>query len=137
MKTLHKMALGLLITLAVIALPTVIFAQDGGNYSGDDAYDPAAGALIASNARFVMNFSGDDAYDLAAGGEPAKTPMRYVNCFSGDDAYDPAAGGLYYYEPTVRYLATFSGDDAYDPAGFFFEPPAQDVFDVSASVGGD
>ncbi len=137
MKTLRNTLLGLLVTLVLIALPTVIFAQDGGNYSGDDAYDPAAGALIASNARFVTNFSGDDdAYDLAAGGQPAETPVRYVNRFSGDDAYDPAAGGLYY-EPTVRYVANFSGDDAYDPAGFFFEPFAQDVFDVSVSMGGD
>jgi len=113
MKTLRNTLLGLLVMLILIALPTAIFAQDGGNYSGDDAYDPAAGALIASYARFVTNFSGDDAYDLASGGQPEDTPVLFVNRFSGDDAYDPAAGG-FYYEPTIRYVSNFSGDDAYD-----------------------
>ena len=101
--------------LVLITLPTLVFAQGGGSYSGDDLYDPAAGSLEAQTAQFVANFSGDDAYDLAAGGQPAKSPPAFVNRFSGDDAYDPAAGGLYY-EPTLRYVTNFSGDDAYDPA---------------------
>jgi len=90
MKTLRNTLLGLLATLALIALPSIALAQGSGNYSGDDTYDLAAADL------------------------PEGTPMRIVNRFSGDDAYDPAAGGLHYYESAYRYVLNFSGDDAYD-----------------------
>lgn len=93
MKTLRNTLFALLVTLVVIAIPVAVLAQDGGNYSGDDAYDPAAGGLGAPSSGFVMNFSGDDVYDLAAGGHPPETPVLYTNRFSGDDVYDPAAGG--------------------------------------------
>ena len=114
MKTFRNTLFGLLFTLALIALPAVAFAQGDANYSGDDAYDLAAGALTAPNPQPVMSYSGDDAYDLAADGQPAETPARYAKRFSGDDDYDSAAGGLFY-EPTVRYVSNFSGDYAYDP----------------------
>ena len=89
MKTLRNTLLGLLVTLVLIVLPSAVFARGGGNYSGDDRYDPAAYGLSAPTAEFVMNFSGDDVYDLAAAGQPAETSTRHANRFSGDDAYDP------------------------------------------------
>jgi len=43
----------------------------GRSYSGDDAYDPAAGATLGGSLAAVTGrFSGDDAYDPAAGGYP-------------------------------------------------------------------
>lgn len=90
MKTLRNTLPALLITLVLLALPAIAFAQDGGNFSGDDAYDPAAGAI---NVQFVQNFSGDDAYDSAAGGLIYEPTVRYVSNFSGDDAYDLVANG--------------------------------------------
>jgi hypothetical protein len=129
MKTLRNTLHGLLITLVLIAVPFTAFAQDGGNYSGDDVYDLAAGALSAPNPQFVMNFSGDDTYDLAADGQPTETPAHYAKRFSGDDDYDSAAGGLFY-EPTVRYVSNFSGDDAYDPS-FDWTPVAVQVAQTS------
>lgn len=83
------------------------------SYSGDDAYDPAAGGLSPGQkssdlvkeqpVRKSGGYSGDDAYDPAAGGlsfeqEPPtrapELPVRKSGGYSGDDAYDPAAGGL-------------------------------------------
>ena len=64
-----------------------------GGFSGDDAYDPAAGGLLAlSTVTFAASqsdvagcdtagyaiaggYSGDDAYDLAAGGNPDGTAL--------------------------------------------------------------
>ena len=91
MKILRNSLLGILASLILIALPTLAFAQDGGNYSGDDAYDPAAGGLyFEPSVHYVQNFSGDDDYDPAAGGQPTTAPARYVNRFSGDDSYERA-----------------------------------------------
>lgn len=49
------------------------------SYSGDDAYDPAAGGLSPDQrpSDLVM-----------------ENPVRKSGGYSGDDAYDPAAGGL-------------------------------------------
>jgi hypothetical protein len=87
------------------------------SYSGDDAYDPAAGGLSIKQSpanlakeqpvRQSGGYSGDDAYDPAAGGlsigqKPAnlakEQPVRQSGGYSGDDAYDPAAGGLGFYK---------------------------------------
>ena len=95
------------------------FVSSGG-WSGDDAYDPAAGgtpelSVSAAVARSnfgssalsaVGSYSGDDAYDPAAGGTPelsvsavlarsnfGASELSAVGSLSGDDAYDPAAGG--------------------------------------------
>ena len=70
----------------------------GGQYSGDDAYDPAA--EIPAEVYQSGGFSGDDAYDPAADlnlapvGVSVEEVERARGGFSGDDAYDPAAGGL-------------------------------------------
>ena len=129
MQTLRNTLFGLLFTLALLSLPSVVFAHGDANYSGDDVYDLAVGALSAPNPQFVMNFSGDDIYDLAADGQPTETPAHYAKRFSGDDDYDSAAGGLFY-EPTVRYVSNFSGDDAYDPT-FSGTPVAVQVAQTS------
>jgi len=87
------------------------------SYSGDDAYDPAAGGLGSeqqspdfTNEKPDLKsggYSGDDAYDPAAGGlsfeqkppaGPSEQPVRKSGGYSGDDAYDPAAGGLGFYK---------------------------------------
>ena len=83
------------------------------SYSGDDAYDPAAGGLSIGQKpsdlvkeqplRKSGGYSGDDAYDPAAGGlsleqkQPAVNMEQYFfnqGSYSGDDPYDSAAGGL-------------------------------------------
>jgi hypothetical protein len=82
------------------------------SFSGDDAYDPAAGGLSLDQLSPMLNekslrksggYSGDDAYDPAAGGlsveqiTPAVDMEQYFfnkGSYSGDDPYDPAAGGL-------------------------------------------
>jgi hypothetical protein len=102
--------IGLLTVFLTVLYPTVSFADEGGGYSGDDPYDPAAGgqpekslstSLQRSTSTAASTHSGDDAYDPAAGGQPEmslatrvqpSTPMT-ANTYSGDDAYDPAAGG--------------------------------------------
>jgi hypothetical protein len=101
----------LLALLAAAPFAGAVSASSAASYSGDDAYDPAAGGFPA--LAFVMaraSYSGDDAYDpaagdilgLAAGGidtsysaaiacDPAA--LAIAGGYSGDDAYDPAAGG--------------------------------------------
>lgn len=83
------------------------------SYSGDDAYDPAAGGLNLGQrpsdivkgqpVRKSGGYSGDDAYDTAAGGLSLKQKQPVTDMekdffnkgsYSGDDPYDPAAGGL-------------------------------------------
>ena len=70
---------GLLVLLMLAAVP--VSAAMGGNlggtggssghtYSGDDAYDPAAGSQPELSVAAATTFSGDDAYDPAAGGTP-------------------------------------------------------------------
>jgi hypothetical protein len=125
---------GSLVLLLVAALPLVAIAgaADGSSYSGDDAYDRAAGGFPELYMNSSASLSGDDAYDLASGALPARGALVFASGFSGDDAYDPAAGGL----PAVALFTVaesrsevaecdssvlsvaggFSGDDAYDPA---------------------
>ena len=63
-------------------------------YSGDDAYDPAAGGTPERSVLSIAgSYSGDDAYDPAAGGTPERSVVIIAGGYSGDDAYDPAAGG--------------------------------------------
>jgi len=83
------------------------------SYSGDDAYDPAAGGLgielqlpVSINEKPALRsggYNGDDVYDPAAGGLSIgqKQPVTDMEkdffnkgSYSGDDPYDPAAGGL-------------------------------------------
>jgi hypothetical protein len=124
---------GSLVVILLAAFPLAALAGfDGSSYSGDDAYDRAAGGfpeLYINGA--ASSYSGDDAYDLAAGALPERGALVFASGFSGDDAYDPAAGGL----PAVSLFSVseslevaecdssglstvgrFSGDDAYDPA---------------------
>lgn len=115
---------GLLTVFLTVLYPAVSFADEGGGYSGDDAYDPAAGGepekslitrLQGSTSSAASTYSGDDAYDPAAGGQPEtsliaanqrSTPIA-ASSYSGEDAYDPAAGGT----PELR-AATLSAADA-------------------------
>jgi hypothetical protein len=96
--------------------------EGGGTFSGDDAYDPAAGGLaVLMSAGDVVGatFSGDDAYDPAAGALVVLMSAGDVvgATFSGDDAYDPATGALAVLRSAGDVVgASYSGDDAYDPA---------------------
>ena len=76
--------LGMTILLLLVVTPLTAAAgsEGGGGYSGDDAYDPAAGrqpetSLIApfqrSTSSFTSTYSGDDASDPAAGGTPGQS----------------------------------------------------------------
>jgi hypothetical protein len=125
---------GSLVLLLLGAFPFAAAAGslDGSSYSGDDAYDPAAGGFPDLYTGAAFSLSGDDAYDIAAGGIPERGAFIFAAGFSGDDAYDPAAGGLesvslFSVAEALRGLAfcdsteladvgRFSGDDAYDPA---------------------
>ena len=121
---------GSLVLLLLAALPLAAAAgsADGSSYSGDDAYDRAAGGFPELYASTAVSFSGDDASDLAAGGIPERAAFLFAGGFGGDDAYDPAAGGLAavslfslselaFCETSVFAVdGGFSGDDAYDLA---------------------
>ena len=125
---------GPLVLLLLVAFPLAAAAGsvDGSSYSGDDAYDPAAGGFPELYASVAASFSGDDAYDLAAGAIPERGALIFAAGFSGDDAYDAAAGGLeavslfsvadamgglaFCDSPELADVGRFSGDDAYDLA---------------------
>ena len=113
LKQTQYLSVGLIFLLLLVATPVAAQTVGAGvgSYSGDDAYDPAAGGLLAISVAAVSQqdgrsgattLSGDDAYDPAAGGLPAisvaAAPQRITRSgattWSGDDAYDPAAGGL-------------------------------------------
>jgi hypothetical protein len=114
---------GTLVLLLAASFPLAAAAGASDvSFSGDDAYDPAAGGLFAaagaseiasldeSGFAFSGGSSGDDAYDPAAGGLSALSAsfslaaesddcddasgIALVGSFSGDDAYDVAAGGI-------------------------------------------
>lgn len=122
-----------LLLLAVFPLAAAAGSADGSSYSGDDAYDRAAGGFPELYASVAASLSGDDAYDpatggLAAGGIPGRAAFIFTAGFGGDDAYDPAAGGLaavslfslselaFCEESVFAVEGGFSGDDAYDLA---------------------
>ena len=121
-----------LLLLAAFPLAAAAGSIDGSSYSGDDAYDPAAGGFPELYSGAALSLSGDDAYDLAAGSIPERGALIFAAGFSGDDAYDPAAGGLeaaslisvaealagvtLCERPELAGVGRFSGDDAYDPA---------------------
>ncbi len=130
-----------LILLLICSLPLAaaeppVFEQDltqpppmGITFSGDDAYDPAAGGRAVPIPLYTDSYSGDDAYDPAADGL-ARPQQNYAVTFSGDDAYDPAAGGRAV--PIPLYTDSYSGDDAYDPAT---EGPVQALPPGYANIG--
>ena len=121
-----------LLLLGAFPLAAAAGSGDGSTYSGDDAYDPAAGGFPELYASVAASFSGDDAYDVAAGAFPESGALIFAAGFSGDDAYDPAAGGLEAVslisvadalaavtlcdETELADVGRFSGDDAYDLA---------------------
>ena len=116
--------------LAAGAFPGLFVASFGGSLSGDAAYDAAAGGLVFGSAgsmsRAASTFSGNDAYDLAAGAFPGLFLVSFGGSLSGDAAYDAAAGGLAglssfgaseaaFCEPGDLAIAGgYGGDDAYD-----------------------
>jgi hypothetical protein len=124
---------GMLVVALLVAFPLAAAAghDAGPSYSGDDAYDQAAGGFAGRSMSIAASYSGDDAYDPATGGLAAWS-VGAVASYSGDDAYDPAAGGLPAL-PVFAFAASqgddgtcelavfssaggFSGDDPYDPA---------------------
>ena len=117
-----------LLLLAAFPLAAAAGSADGSSYSGDDAYDRAAGGFPDLYASVASSLSGDDAYDLAAGGIPERAALIFAAGFGGDDAYDPAAGGLaavslfslselaFCEASEFAVAGGFSGDDAYDLA---------------------
>ena len=126
---LRVLLIGLLVVLLSVSLMTAWSGQERAaashlarapSFSGDDAYDPAAGSLLALLTRFAdgthaASYSGDDAYDPAAGARPARAFLAAPRSYSGDDAYDLAAGS----RPALfsRFTGgSYSGDDDYDPA---------------------
>jgi len=117
-----------LLLSAAFPLAAAAGSADGSSYSGDDAYDRAAGGFPELYGSVAASLSGDDAYDLAAGGIPERAAFIFAAGFGGDDAYDPAAGGLAAVSlfslselavcesSTFAVDGGFSGDDAYDLA---------------------
>lgn len=126
---------GTLALLLLAALPLAAAAShtEIQSYSGDDAYDPAAGSLPAVStaassseaalARFHEVKSVDDpvngAWSIAQaefyfgklGADVAASPTELAASYSGDDAYDPAAGGL---EAVSTFAFAASEDEAAD-----------------------
>jgi hypothetical protein len=129
-----RVLLAVLLAIVVAAALVTVFggrvesappALAPASYGGDDAYDPAAGSMLARWSRIagpanIAGYSGDDLYDPATGARPAfalrsAPPALAPASYGGDDPYDPAAGSrpaLYSHPPSAGY----SGDDAYDPA---------------------
>ena len=111
----------ILLLLAVFPLAAAADHRSDLSYSGDDAYDPAAGGLRAlsvvaesdvasygsAGLAMAVSYSGDDAYDPAAGGLPALSTVAVTA--SQSDVVDCGPVG----SPIV---GRYSGDDAYDPA---------------------
>ena len=120
----------LLIGLLVVLLSVSLMTAWGGtqraaadhltsaaSFSGDDAYDPAAGSELARLSQAAWSsFSGDDAYDPATGARPAAAFHSAPQSLSGDDAYDPAAGSWLARLTNRARAISYSGDDAYDLA---------------------
>ncbi|MGD8397871.1 MAG: hypothetical protein PVG11_03365 [Anaerolineae bacterium] len=133
----------IVLMLAAFALPAAAdhtAETSFASFSGDDAYDPAAGGspallavtdYVAAGRTFDRALAGDAAYDPAAGGLPALAIFQvagydmaaraFDSSLSGDAAYDAAAGGLsaFVAECDVAQLGVaggYSGNDAYDLA---------------------
>ena len=93
---LLSVMVGLMTICLTVLLPAVSFASDGGGtYSGDDAYDPAAGGTPEESvsAIFKDNAAPLDC-GLSAGEISRRIALRVPGGCSGDDPYDPAAGGI-------------------------------------------
>jgi hypothetical protein len=128
----RHLLVGSLVLLLAAAFPLAAGAGfDGSTYSGDDAYDRAAGGFPELAMSGAASLSGDGAYDLAAGALPERGALVFASGFGGDDAYDPAAGGLaavslFSLSESLKVAecdssglsvsGRFGGDDAYDPA---------------------
>ena len=128
-ETLNKtkyLSLGLIFLLLLVAAPVAAQAAVVGehSYSGDDAYDPAAGGLPALSAFAVpqratriaaSTLSGDDAYDPAAGGLPTLSAVSSVQNSGSALPCAPSADELE--ARSTRWVdGGFGGDDDYDPA---------------------
>ena len=111
----------ILALLAVASLAAATGGQGVGTYSGDDAYDPAAGGRpelsLNGGPRLSAgtSYSGDDAYDPAAGGRPGLWLFAHAV-----DVTPSVRCGLPAAEIARRSAMAiaggFGGDDAYDPA---------------------
>jgi hypothetical protein len=129
--------IALLLVLVFASVPAVLGFEVGGHgqnaaldlpasFSGDDAYDPAAGGTpeLSVVARSLpqraaptaaATFSGDDLYDLAAGATPEISVAGSVwssgsgiACILSDDEIAARDGW--------SVAGGYSGDDAYDSA---------------------
>ncbi len=104
LKRTQYLSVGLIFLPLLVATP--VAAQTVGvgdvSYSGDDAYDPAAGGPPAlSAAGFVWSSGSEFACAPSAGELEARRSRSVDGGFSGDDAYDRAAGGT----PELSLLA--------------------------------
>jgi hypothetical protein len=80
--------------LVILPLATSFAGEAGGSYSGDDAYDPAAGGTPGEAVK-VLSANGPSPLPCALAEDEiaSRNASRIPGGFSGDDAYDPAAGG--------------------------------------------
>jgi hypothetical protein len=126
LKHTQYLSVGLVFLLLLMVTPVAAQTADAGakSYSGDDAYDPAAGGLPALSVVVVpqriirssaSTLSGDDAYDPAAGGLPALSVVGLIRSSGSAIACAPSVGELEA-RSTRSVDGGFSGDDAYDPA---------------------
>ena len=106
----HVIALFLFISLALILTACYSNSQaaadkpekqreaayaQGGQFSGDDLYDPASNIIaLLIHKGAGSSYSGDDVYDPAANFPMIPIYRDEGMSYSGDDPYDPAAGGL-------------------------------------------
>jgi hypothetical protein len=103
-KRIQYLSVGLIFVLLLVAIPVVAQTAsvgDGG-YSGDDAYDPAAGGLPAlPRAAFTQGADFELPCLPSASELEARRAASVDGGYSGDDPYDPAAGGT----PELSLLA--------------------------------
>ena len=79
---------------SVVAVSEMSAAAISASYSGDDAYDPAAGgAPEQSVTTLAADVSSLVACSPSAGEIEARSAWTTDGGFGGDDDYDPAAGG--------------------------------------------
>lgn len=120
-KRIRFLIVGMAIALLAAALPLAALASESASFSGNDAYDLAAGGnpelafakgddyeyvaqagdefsdyLVAAPDASLSKLTGDEFYEyLDADWQPSGSlaMASAAASFSGDDAYDPAAGG--------------------------------------------
>jgi hypothetical protein len=112
----RSIAVGLMIVLLVLVPLATSYAGEGvGSYSGDDAYDPAAGGQPERSIAAADTCSGPDPYDPASGCHPELSLLDVAPGNSADNACGLSADEIAS-RKALRIPGGLSGDDAYDPA---------------------